>query len=118
MRNCRLGFFRSEEEICSYIAGKTETMLERMRGLLFASPLLPDAAMMITPCNSVHSYFMRYAIDVLYVDKQHQVCHIVSGMKPWRTSIFFPASYVVELVAGEINKYGIRIGDKCECSEI
>ena len=52
---------------------RTETMFERMRGLLGADALSPDTGLWINSCNSVHSFFMSFTIDVLYLDKNNEL---------------------------------------------
>lgn len=89
----------------------TDTMAERMRGLLGRAPLSADAGLWISPCNSIHMFFMAYAIDVLYLDKQQRVCRSQISLKPWRASFCLTASSVIELAAGTIASLGVEPGD-------
>lgn len=117
MKAQRISFVREKDNLCTYNSRKTETAIERMRGLLFSEPLAKREAITIAPCNSVHSLLMGYPIDVVYVDRKNTVCHLVSSMRPWRFSASFRAAFVVELLAGEIEKNGIQIGDLCQCED-
>lgn len=89
----------------------TQTVLERLRGLLGRPPLQPDQGMWLESCNSIHTFFMGYPLDVVFIDRQQKVCHQVSALKPWRFSGSFRATSVLELAAGEIEAKQIRLGD-------
>jgi hypothetical protein len=83
-----------------------------MVGLLNRSSLPKDEALIITRCNSIHMFFMRFAIDAVFVDKNHTVVGLVPRIKPFRLSrIFFRSSYVIELAAGVIAEKHISVGD-------
>lgn len=92
----------------------TENTLERMRGLLGSQPLNESQGMLIEPCNSVHTFFMGYPLDVVYIDRQQRVCHRVESLKPWRCSAAFKAVAVVELAAGQIQQKNIQLGDQLQ----
>ena len=81
---------------------RADNFFKRLRGLMFTSSLPVGQGLMITPCQQIHTQFMHYAVDVLFVDEQHKVLHIERGMKPWRFSKFYKqAKYVLEVNAGE-----------------
>ena len=87
----------------------------RLRGLMLRRPaFLPmGTGLLITPCNSIHMMFMRFAIDVVYLDKDYQVVRVVEKLRPWLgLSLCFPAYATLELPPGTIQKYNIRVGDK------
>lgn len=85
---------------------RTETYWERMRGLLGRSAPEKGKGLLISPCGSVHTFGMRYAIDVLYLDKTWQVIKLRSGLQPSRIDFTRGARHVVELADGE----GLRLG--------
>lgn len=95
----------------------TETVGERMRGLLGRPPLNPGQALWIQPCNSVHSFFMGYPIDVVYLDREQRVCKCLNEMVPWRISVSWQARSVVEVAAGQIHTLGIEVGQRFEWLE-
>lgn len=84
----------------------------RLRGLMLAPPLALDEALLLTRCSSIHSAFMRQAIDVLYLDRGDRVMRCVQNLKPWRGSMGWGASHVLELAAGSIIRCGIAVGDR------
>lgn len=84
----------------------------RLRGLMLAPPLAQDEALLLTRCSSIHSAFMRQAIDVLYLDRSDRVMRCVQNLKPWRASMGWGASQVLELAAGSIVRCGIAVGDR------
>ncbi|MCK5178892.1 MAG: DUF192 domain-containing protein [Candidatus Omnitrophica bacterium] len=92
-----------------------DTFFSRMVGLLNRSSLLKDEALIITCCQSIHMFFMRFAIDAIFVDKNNCVVGIVKGIKPFCLSrIFFRSSYVVETPEGIIVQTETSLGDKIE----
>jgi len=84
----------------------------RGKGLLGRKHLDADAALWIHRCNSIHTYFMKFAIDCVFVDKNLQVKAIYSDVKPGR--LVFPvwgASSVIEMAAGAAKNKKIQVGD-------
>ena len=89
-----------------------DSMFSRLLGLLPRANLSEQEALWIRPCNSVHTFFMRFSIDVLFLNKENEILHIVSALKPWRaTKIFFSAASVMELPAGWSERIGLKKGD-------
>jgi uncharacterized protein len=87
--------------------------LARGRGLMMAPPLPGGGGLVIDPCNSIHMLFMRYPLDVLFVDKEGAVVFMYTGIKPWRVGrIVRGAKLAVELPAGTIASSGTQVGDK------
>lgn len=89
---------------------QTTSALERMRGLLGHPPLHNREGMLIRPCNSVHTLFMRYPIDVIYLDRNNSVIKVISDLSPYRMSIAFGAAAVLEMKAGQAAACGIHTG--------
>lgn len=91
---------------------KADTVLSRLVGLLHRASLDEDEGLIITHCRSIHMFFMRFPIDVLFVNKDDIVIGLVENIKPFRMSPYFlKASYVLELHAGIIRRKGICRGD-------
>ena len=84
------------------------TLGSRTKGLLGRSGLDPGHGLLITRTGSIHTVFMRFAIDAVYLDKQMTVRKIVRGIRPFRLSWSPGAKYVLELAAGEAERVGIR----------
>ena len=83
----------------------------RRRGLLGRDRLEPDAALMLVPCAAVHTAFMRFSIDVLFLDRDGRVVKMVSGLRPWRVAACVRARSIVELPTGCIARCGVVLGD-------
>ncbi|MCX5712493.1 MAG: DUF192 domain-containing protein [Candidatus Omnitrophica bacterium] len=88
------------------------TPILRIRGLLGKKELPKNQALIIKPCNSIHTFFMRFAIDCLFLDKDNCVVRFIPAIKPFRVSpIIFRAKTIVEFSAGAINPASISVGD-------
>ncbi len=86
---------------------------KRMKGLLGRKSLKPQEAMVIKPCNAIHTFFMRFPIDVLFVNKDNRVVKIIANLPSFRLSpICFTSQFVVELPAGTIQTTHITLGDQ------
>ncbi|HQP09902.1 MAG TPA: DUF192 domain-containing protein [Candidatus Omnitrophota bacterium] len=94
-----------------------DTFFSRMIGLLGRNSLQEEEALVITRCQSIHMFFMRFAIDTIFVDKANRVVGMVKGIKPFQISpIFFNASYVIELPERKIVQTGTALGDRINVS--
>lgn len=93
-------------------ADLADTSAKRRTGLLKHTELKPGEALWILPCESVHSFFMKFTIDVLYLDKTKKVRGMRHQMKPWRLSACLPAHSVLELPAGLLAETGTQKGDQ------
>jgi hypothetical protein len=83
----------------------------RMRGLLGRTGLAKGEGLLLQPAGSIHTFFMRFPIDAVFLDRDRQVVHIASGVKPWRTAAARRAKAVLELAAGEAARVGLRPGN-------
>jgi uncharacterized membrane protein (UPF0127 family) len=84
----------------------------RLIGLLRTPALGSDAGLWLAPCTSVHTFFMRYPIDVVFLDAERRVLTIAT-LAPWRFSRWIPKAHgVLELAAGQAQKAQIQIGDQ------
>lgn len=88
------------------------TSAERRVGLLKHRKLEEGAGLWIVPCEAVHTFFMKFAIDLIYLDKEHRVRGIVHALRPWRMSMCLPAHSVLELPPGTIDRTNTRKGDQ------
>jgi hypothetical protein len=86
--------------------------LTRMRGLLGRSGLDRGHGLLIEPTWSVHTWFMRFPIDVVFLDRDLTVLKIRKDMSPWRTAARFRARSVLELAAGECDRLRLEVGDR------
>ena len=89
------------------------SFFERGQGLLGRSHLDPQAGLWIPRCNSIHTFFMKFAIDCVFLDKNLKVTAIYEDVRPWRLiGPVWTARSVVELSSGVAKKSGIQIGDQ------
>ncbi|RZA08549.1 MAG: DUF192 domain-containing protein [Proteobacteria bacterium] len=90
----------------------TANAWERLVGLLPRAGLAEGEALYIEPCTSIHNFFMRFAIDVAFLNRQGRVVAIYHGLKPWRLSwIHFTAKGALEAPAGSLARAGVKKGD-------
>ena len=84
----------------------------RNRGLLGRSSLSEESALILAPCSSIHTCFMRFAIDVAFVDRDGNILRARRALRPWRVQAAFRASAVIELAAGALDRSDTRVGDR------
>ncbi len=90
----------------------------RREGLLKRTGLAPGEGLWIVPCEAVHCFFMKFTIDVLFLDKSRKVVKIRPSLKPWRISGALRAHSTLELPEGAIAATGTRPGDELEIEEL
>lgn len=88
------------------------TRRDRRKGLLGRSGLEPASALIIAPCFSIHTLFMRFDIDVVFVDEDGRAVKVVRDMTPWRIAVDPTAHAVVELPAGSLRDRQVNVGDR------
>lgn len=90
------------ETIQGVDAEVAESAFERMRGLIGRPGLESGKGMLITKCNCIHTFFMRFPIDATFLDHEGQVVKVVRGIRPWRPWIWggWRARSVLETAAG------------------
>jgi uncharacterized protein len=84
----------------------------RLRGLLGRTELPRGHGLLIKPSWSVHTWFMRFPIDVLFLDRELEVLKIRKHMRPWRMAARFRADSALELAAGECDRLQLGVGDR------
>ncbi len=95
-----------------------DRMHKRMKGLLGRKTLEWQSGLWITPCNSIHMFFMKFPIDVVFIDDLHQVVRVHEHVEPWKMARGGKhAKSVLELPAGTASHFKIRSGDKLVISE-
>jgi uncharacterized membrane protein (UPF0127 family) len=88
----------------------------REKGLLGRDALQPGEGLWIVPCQAIHMFFMRFSIDLVYIDRHKRVRKVRSNVAPWRISVCLTAHSVLELPAGIARETGTRRGDMLEIS--
>ncbi|KPK98541.1 MAG: hypothetical protein AMJ95_03955 [Omnitrophica WOR_2 bacterium SM23_72] len=88
------------------------TLFKRAKGLLGTKDFRSGEALVITSCNSIHTFFMRFPIDVLFVDKACKVIKAIHYLRPFRiTPLYFKADFTLELPVGTIESSSTTEGD-------
>ncbi len=83
----------------------------RTLGLMFRRELPEGDGLAIIPCNQIHMFFMRIPLDVLFVDREGRVLHLLHGIRPWRMSrLVRGARYTIELPVGTLGRAGVERG--------
>jgi uncharacterized membrane protein (UPF0127 family) len=85
-------------------------LVARMRGLLGRSDLPQGEGMLLRPAGSIHTFFMRFPIDVVFLNEENEVVKVVHRLAPWRAAGMKGARSVIELAAGEAESRGIEVG--------
>jgi hypothetical protein len=88
-----------------------DSFLSRSRGLLGRAELPRGEGMLIRPAGSVHMFFMRFAIDAVFCDRDLRVVGIAANLRPWRMAARRHARATLELAAGEAAARGVAVGD-------
>jgi uncharacterized membrane protein (UPF0127 family) len=91
-------------------ASVADSIWPRFKGLMLHPPLAEGEALLIRPCNSVHMFFMRFPLDVVFTDRHGVVVKVARGLKPWRMALGGKAAHsALELAAGVAA--GVSVGD-------
>jgi len=87
---------------------------KRRKGLLGRDGLAAGEGLWIAPCESVHTFFMRFPIDLVYLDREKKIKKARSSVGPWRLSACLSAYSILELPAGTIRETRTERGDTLE----
>jgi uncharacterized membrane protein (UPF0127 family) len=103
---------RSGEQVVCEECLVADRPLARMRGLLGRTSLPPGEGVLLRPAGSIHTFFMRFPIDAVFVDRDGVVLGVENELKPWRTARRRGAHAVLELAAGEADARGLAAGQQ------
>jgi hypothetical protein len=95
-----------------------DTSAKRRTGLLKHTHLEPGTGLWIVPCESVHTFFMKFAIDLVYVDRKHVVRKVRHAVPAWRMSACLSAHSIIELPPGSVAPTGTVPGDQLEMEKL
>lgn len=88
------------------------SMWARFWGLMGRRELPEGQGLLIDPCSSIHMFFMRFALDVVFLDKEGTVVKVVEGIRPWRMALGAGGKKALELNAGAAKQAKIEVGDR------
>jgi uncharacterized protein len=91
--------------------------VSRARGLLGRTGLSQGDGLLLKPTFSIHTFFMRFPIDVVFLDRDGAVVDVVSRLKPWRATTRLRARAALELAAGEAERVSVRVGERLKLEE-
>lgn len=93
---------------------KADSLLARAVGLLGRSSMGPQEGLWIVPCSQIHTFFMAFPIDVVFLDRGQTAARVIENLKPWRmTSWVRGAHSALELAGGTLNG-SVQVGDQLE----
>lgn len=92
--------------------------LARMRGLIGQRQLPEGEGLLLEPAPAIHTAFMRFPIDVVFLDAYMRVIKVVDSLPPWRSAAARSARSVLELAAGQAGRRGVAVGDRLDVQEV
>ena len=102
----------TRKTVLAETAELANTSATRRAGLLKHERLEPGDGLWIVPCESVHTFFMKFPIDLVYLDKRRKVRKVRHAVPAWRLSACLTAHSVLELPAGTAERTGTVVGDE------
>lgn len=102
---------QTEIASCAEVA---DTSATRSKGLLGRTGLPPGGGLWIVPCESVHTFFMKFPLDLIYLDRKKRVKKVRGNVGPWRLSACLSAHSIIELPAGTVQNTQTQRGDQLE----
>ena len=89
------------------------TFLSRLKGLICRKALYQGEGLLISPCRGVHTLFLRFPIDVVFLDKDHRIIEAVENLQPGRmTQVLLSSRSVIELPSGTLLKSRSAVGNQ------
>lgn len=96
-------------EILTHRVTRASTFLERLVGLLGKKGVAADEALLLAPCRSIHTFFMKFPIDIVFLTRKGRVIALIPHLKPNRlTRIYFSAAQALECAAGTIERWRLK----------
>ncbi len=106
-------FNQNRQTIIANKVERAHTSFKRMKGLLGKTEMEKSYGLWISPCKSIHTFFMQFPIDVIFLSPDNQVVKLVHSIQPFRLSSWVgSAKSVLELASGAIEESGTQVGDQ------
>ena len=102
---------KDKKKIISSKARVADNFLLRLIGLMFRKDMAQDEALIFYKASSIHTCFMRFAIDIVFLDKNNQIIRICPVLKPWRFVICSNSYITIELPASRSLENSLKVGD-------
>jgi uncharacterized membrane protein (UPF0127 family) len=109
---------RTRQTVVATKAEVADTPGKRRTGLLKHERLEPGEGLWIVPSESVHTFFMKFPIDLVYLDRKRKVKKVRHAVGPWRVSMCLTAHSVLELPAGAARQSETKKGDILELENL
>jgi len=106
LKNLRNGRTLADQVMTAFDSGT------RRKGLLGRDSMPESSALILAPTNAIHTFFMRFPIDIAFVTKAGRVLKVRHALPPWRTSGALRAHAVIELPAGALRRADTKAGDE------
>ena len=107
----------SGKVIC-YKLKMATSFTDRLRGLMFITKMQDMDGLLLKPCNSIHNFFVKFPLDVVFLSSKLEVVKIIREFKPWQISgLYFKASQTLEIPAGKLPEE-VRVGDFLEIKHV
>jgi len=96
------------QQVLGIDAEVAETFAERAKGLIGRRSLDPGRGLLIPRCNAIHTFFMRFPIDAIFLDRHGRVVKTVRNIRPWRLWVWggFSAVKVLEVLSTGVGREG------------
>ena len=109
---------RTRDSILGTRVAPAATFWSRLRGYIARPRPKPGEGILLIPCDAIHTWWMTFELDVLFLDDRGRVLELVRSLRPWkRTRKVAGARYVLEVPAGTIDASGTRAGDELSWRE-
>lgn len=103
------------EEIIADPVIQAQSFLDKLFGLTIRRKLSKKKGFLLYNCNSIHTLWMRYSIDVIFIDINGEVLAVFNNLKPFRITPFIKnASYALEMISGTVEKNSLKAGDNIQ----
>lgn len=109
---------RTRDTVLATCMEVADSAAKRNKGLLGREGLAPGGGLWICPCEAVHTFWMRFPIDLVYLDRKKRIRKLRGELRPWRLSACLSAHSVLELPSGTIRETRTEPGDTLEFSAV
>jgi hypothetical protein len=104
-------FDKSKDCLVASRASLADNFFSRLKGLMFRRTMDREEALVFYRTASIHTFFMRFPLDLVFLDKKMRIIKVFKGLKPGRIAVCLAAYVAVELPGGRIAQKGLEIGD-------